>query len=247
MGVAPGTSGYIPTYGLSSPHWDSATTITHGSAADSQHINMIYGTVPSGPGFIAGFVVSGAGRTTSGDIPAPGMTVFLLNAAGHVVSYAITATDGTYSFSHLPNGTYRVWPEAYKYYTTPSAAVTLATGSDSLTHINFKQHTSYGTITPYTSSQVHSMAAAAGNGGPGIYPNPASNTLNIQWSAKAGMSAEVTIVNVVGREVLHTFADIDKNTGNSQLDISAVNEGVYLVNIKSEGASYTSRLVISRN
>jgi hypothetical protein len=247
LGTIPGTSGYVPTYGLSTPNWYLATTIAHTAAADNQPITMVYGTVPPGPGFIAGYVVSGAGRTTAGDIPAAGMTIYLKDATGHTITYVTTGSDGTYSFSNLAYGTYQIWPESYKYYTTPSVTITLAPGADSVTTIDFKQHTHYGTITPYDNSQVHQLAAAAGGSKVELYPNPAGNTLHIQCDAQAaGNSAEVSIVNVIGREVLHTTVNIDKTTGHSQLDISGLREGMYMINIKSDAGGYTSRLVISR-
>jgi len=69
LSAMPGTSDYVPTYGSGSTDWFSATPVVHGTINTWQDINMIYGTVPSGPGFISGYVYSGAGKGTSGDAP----------------------------------------------------------------------------------------------------------------------------------------------------------------------------------
>jgi hypothetical protein len=57
-----GSTGYVPTYSLSTQSWDSAYTVSHSTGQDTMHITMIRGIVPSGPGFISGYVNSGAGR-----------------------------------------------------------------------------------------------------------------------------------------------------------------------------------------
>lgn len=60
-------SGYIPTYHDSSTYWSGASPVVHGSsAAANVNIWMQHGTVISGPGFIAGNVLYGAGKTTGG-------------------------------------------------------------------------------------------------------------------------------------------------------------------------------------
>jgi len=191
----PGTTGYAPTYGLSSATWDLAATITHAASADSMHINMIYGTVPAGPGFVAGYVYAGAGKNTSGDAPAPNLTIYLINTSGQIVTYAITGTDGSYTFSGIAEGSYYIYPESYKYYTTPSALVTLAPGSDTATAINFKQHNTLGTITPYDFTKV--PQPVINTTGLSIYPNPTTGNLNILWTNQATGSQLAQVFKVL--------------------------------------------------
>ncbi len=244
-GSVPGTSGYIPTYSLSSPTWDTAATLSHSVFADTMHINMIYGTVPPGPGFISGFVYSGAGKNTSSSVPVANMTIYLKNAAGHVVTYVVTGTDGSYSFHGIAEGSYSIYPESYKYYTTPSATITLAPGNDTARAINFKQHTTFGTITPYDFTKVPQPSVNAT--GISIYPNPTSGNLNIQWSNQAIGKSTITITDMTGREVYTSSLDINKPSGQFNFDLNEVVDGIYMVTIKSDKIFYSGRLIKRTN
>ncbi len=237
----PGTTGYAPTYGLSSPTWDMAATITHAASADSMHINMIYGTVPAGPGFVAGYVYAGAGKNTSGDAPAPNLTIYLINTAGQIVTYAITGTDGSYTFSGIAEGSYYIYPESYKYYTTPSALVTLAPGSDTATAINFKQHNTLGTITPYDFTKV--PQPVINTTGLSIYPNPTTGNLNIQWTNQTTGNATISVSDMTGREVYTTYYRINASSGKTEIDLGSLENGIYLINIKSDKVLYSGKLV----
>ncbi len=149
LSSVPGTSGYVPTYGLSSSLWSAAATITHASATDTQHINMIYGTVPSGPGFIGGLISYGAGRNTASGVPAVGMLVYLKDAANNILTYTYTDVTGAYAFSGLANGSYNIYPVDYKYNTIAWLGATINSSAETFNSGDFYQHTTLHTITPY--------------------------------------------------------------------------------------------------
>ncbi len=239
----PGTSGYIPTYSLSTSHWYSATSLAHSSSYDSMHINMIYGTVPPGPGFIAGYVVSGAGKNTSSDAPAKGMIIYLNDTLGNVISFTYTDSAGTYSFSNLNEGSYRIYPENYKYYTTPSAIITLAPGNDSVTTVDFKQHTSTGTIVPYDNTKTPKVIVPAK--GIAVYPNPATGVLNIRSDKASAGVADIILTDVTGRVVLKNSAELNAATGNT-ISLNGIDAGIYLITIKSDKVFYCGKLVIEK-
>ena len=239
LGTIPGTSGYVPTYSLSSPHWDSAVTIAHGSSADAMNITMVYGTVPSGPGFIAGYVYAGAGKATSGDAPVQGMLIYLQDALGHTITSAITDGTGAYSFSNIAEGSYYVYPENYKYYTTTSALITLSSGSDTVTSVNFKQHTTFGTITPYDFTKVPQPVITTGLS---LYPNPTTGNLNIQWTNQATGNATISVSDMTGREVYTTSYRMNAASGKTEIDLGSLENGMYLINIKSDKVLYSDKL-----
>jgi hypothetical protein len=239
-GTVAGSSGYIPTYSSSTPNWYSAASATHTTGADALDITMVYGTVPPGPGFISGYISAGAGRGTSGDVPAVGMIVYLKDASGSVLTYTYTDATGMYSFSSLANGTYMIYPENYAFYTTPSAVITLTSSNESITGIDFKQHNTSGTITPIDATAVQTIAAQDFN----IYPNPATGNLNIQWANKTIGTATVTISDITGRTVLSSGININSASGHSQLNVSDLNNGIYLISITSASSTYNTKIVI---
>ncbi len=239
IGSVAGASGYMPTYSLSTPHWDSAATISHTGSPDVMDITMVYGTVPSGPGFISGNVYSGAGKGTS--TAAPGMLIYLKNTAGHIITYTYTDASGAYSFGSLANGSYVIYPEAYKYYTT-YATVTLSPDNETVSGIDFKQHTTSGTITPIVTPSGNPVLTSSG--GITVFPNPVVGTLNIQWTNQPTGSANITITDITGRVVYNANMDINTASGSSKIDVSGLQNGMYLIAIKYGNISYNDKIAV---
>ena len=235
----PGASGYVPTYASSTTHWYDAASITHTSGSDYAHITMVYGTVPAGPGFIGGYISAGAGRGTSGDAPVAGMLVYLEDMSGNVLTQVYTDATGAYSFTGIANGSYLVYPEDYDFYTTTSS-VTLTATNESITGVDFKQHTSNGTITPVAPAAVPNVATQEFN----IYPNPTTGNIFIQWSNKSIGNADVTISDLAGRTVLSSTININAASGQSQLNVNDLNNGIYLISIKGAGVNYNGKVMV---
>ena len=245
LGGTPGASGYISTYGVSSPIWSSATGLTHGSGTDTMHVDLIYGIVSPGPGFIGGLIVSGAGRGTTTDVPVAGLLVYLKDGvSGNILTYTYTNSLGQYSFSGLANSSYIIYPEDYHYYTTPAYLITLTPDNESVNSIDFKQHNAYGTITPYIVPQV--VKPLSPDNGLNIYPNPTSSNLNVQWTGQAIGSANVVITDIIGHEVYTSVVNINTASGQTQIDLSRLTNGVYLVNIKSGNNNFNGKLTIQQ-
>ena len=64
-----------------------------------------------------------------------------------------------------------------------------------------------------------------------IYPNPATNILNIVYYSNEG--AEISIVNLLGQEIKHIKGDSSKGIHTNAIDVSAINKGIYFVTIIS--------------
>lgn len=246
-GSAPGTSGFIPTYGLSTPYWDSAETIIHTAGATdglTTSITMRYGIVPAGPGFVSGYVYTGAGKNTTMEVPASNMLVYLKDAAGQVLTYTYTDALGAYTFSGLANGTYYIYPQEFSYYTTQSAPVVLSSSSMSATAVNFKQHTTSGTITPY--AWAASVNNTVNSDHFEISPNPSNSYLNVEWHNLAVGAGTLTLTDITGRVFLTRTININDKNGTLKLDLEGQREGIYYINITSAATNFNEKLVIVR-
>ena len=248
LGSVPGASGYVPTYGLSTTHWDTAAAIAHVvSATDTQHINMIYGTVPAGPGFIGGLISSGAGRNTAGGTPVAGMLVYLKDAAsGTTLTYTYTDGTGAYSFSGIANGSYIIYPVDYRYHTTPWMSVSPSTSLETVTGIDFYQGTTSHTIIPNGTTPIPVCCGVAQEPQVGMYPNPAGDEVNIWWANQKTGNANILITDITGREVYSSVFSLNAINGKNTLDISGLSNGVYIVTIKSDGINYLHKLAIQK-
>ncbi len=238
-------TGYVPTYHTSSYFWNTADVINHtsGTADVNKNIDMAWGTVPAGTGFIAGDVTTGANRGSSTALPAVHLRIYLINSTtGSLIQQVFTDAAGHYTFPNIPVGqTYIVHPEAINYTTTPITGIMLTTANPSMSTANFIQHTVSKTITPGVESVpglntvVASIAA---------YPNPTNGKLNLSWQALATEKATITITDITGKEVIQSSLTLTKGSGNQQFDLSGLNNGLFLMNIKSENINYNNKIQV---
>lgn len=78
-----------------------------------------------------------------------------------------------------------------------------------------------------------------------VYPNPASDKVNIEFTGLEG-NVSVTILDHLGRTVYAT--QLEQGTNSLQLDLgkNTYRNGIYLVSVVANGESLTKRLVIAR-
>ncbi len=76
-----------------------------------------------------------------------------------------------------------------------------------------------------------------------VYPNPATNILNIVYNSNE--TVEINIVNVLGQEVKRTQADSSvKGIQHCHIDINSLEKGIYFVNIISKNKKSNVQKVI---
>lgn len=235
-GNQPGSSGYIPTYGYSNTHWDSATTVIHNGATEILDINMIYGIVPPGSGFMGGHISSGAGKGTSGDIPVADMLVYLKDANNKILTYTYTNAGGDYSFRNIGYGSYIVCPEEYAYKTTAHPVTVISESKPGNNMLGFKQYTTSRIIRPLMPTGLSTMEP---NGRIRIFPNPATNKLTIETEQKSNQLITVILTDISGKQILNT-----KIHENESIDISTVPIGWYQINIVSSELFHVEKLEI---
>jgi hypothetical protein len=80
-----------------------------------------------------------------------------------------------------------------------------------------------------------------------IYPNPANDIANVNFSIAENADVVIEVVSLVGQKV------VSVNKGNlaagnyiHQLDVQNLNAGIYLVNVIANGAVNTLRVTVSK-
>jgi len=99
-------------------------------------------------------------------------------------------------------------------------------------------------ITVVSSTSVASQSKGAG--GISAYPNPTSGMLNIQWQNQQTGTAKIVVMDVIGREVYASTISIDAASGQVQIGLSELKDGIYLFTVKSDALSYNSKLIIRK-
>lgn len=98
---------YLPTYYGGQAMWYNATSVSISYMDISAlQINLIAGTNPGGPGFIAGHVTQGANKK-EGD-PIQGQVILLTTMDDKPLRYTVSDENGYYEFTGLPYGSYKV-------------------------------------------------------------------------------------------------------------------------------------------
>ncbi len=77
-----------------------------------------------------------------------------------------------------------------------------------------------------------------------IYPNPSKGQLVVELAEASDAPVSVRIIDLSGKTVFTSQSQV--TDGRQFLDLSTLKEGVYLLNIQQNGASYTTKIVISR-
>ncbi len=237
-----GTYGYVPTYHTSSYYWYSANVLPHvaGTADINQNITMGTGTITSGPGFVGGNVTSGANKGT-GSTAVAGLQVYLLSSGGAIMQQAVTDASGNYGFSNVPYGTYSVFPEALNYKTTAFTSITVSAAVLSVSAANFIEHTVSGTITPANEgiNNVTTNTASVF-----VFPNPSNGKMNIQWNTIGSETGNVVISDMTGREVYKSTLNMTSGTGSTQLNMSDLTNGIYMMSVRSASVNYNNKIEI---
>lgn len=77
-----------------------------------------------------------------------------------------------------------------------------------------------------------------------LYPNPTTGLVSISSINPAFNACYVTIVNLLGNEVKsYHFTDLNKN--EKVIDLTTLNNGIYLIHFRSDKTVYTQRLIVN--
>jgi type IX secretion system substrate protein/carboxypeptidase family protein len=238
-----GSFGYLPTYYGNAYYWDSASVILHTSGVPdiNKDITLNYGATTSGPGFIGGSVTTGANKGTADGDPVTGLLIFAIGSSGTPVQVAVTDGSGNYSFSNLPLDTYAIFPEELSFNTTAYTNVTITPDNTAMTNVSFTEHTISMTITPADELKVNEVSAVSSLF---IFPQPSNGKLNLQSKLPAAEKASVIVRDITGRQVYSTNISMLKGNDINQIDLSALNNGLYLMNVNSAAISYFGKITI---
>lgn len=234
-GPTTGTS-YVPTYHTSSLMWNTANTIYHvGGTLTGQDIFMQMGTAVTGPGFVGGNVSAGANKgTTANGIP--NLNIYLLDVNNKLVASAVTNSNGNFTFTGIPAGTYSVYPEDMNFTTTP-ISITIGNGQNTVLDVDFSRSESHKTISPVSTGILN----IANKIEYAIYPNPATDKVTIQWNSKDVTNAGIIVTDVTGKKVFNTVATTNKDT---ELNLGGLQKGLYFITIQSDNVESTQKILL---
>jgi hypothetical protein len=221
---------YLPTYYANAPSWDLATPIVVPSMLPvTNDIYLIRQAPGGGPGVIGG-VLADPGHIVAeaGEVRGSGglanIVILLYDQYGQVMDYTITLEDGSFRFTDLALGTYRI---RFDLPGIPSQEiwVTLTQDVPEQLQVNILLDEQVDTENP-VAEQVS------------LYPNPATEEIHMTVPGD-NETYEIQVVDVAGKVV---YAGSARNaSGILTVEISSLTHGLYQVNLVSN-----SRLLYGR-
>jgi hypothetical protein len=76
-----------------------------------------------------------------------------------------------------------------------------------------------------------------------LAPNPTNGIVNVHMNGQAGSEAVCEVFNTMGQKVMESSWELNGAVQNESIDLSALNNGVYIVRIQNSGNSKVERIV----
>ena len=93
--------------------------------------------------------------------------------------------------------------------------------------VNVSEHTA---VNPMTATRV--------------YPNPATNVLNIEVNASQASEMSISVFNIMGQNVMNQTVSINTGMNTRPVNISELNSGIYFVTVKANGFENTMKFIV---
>ncbi|MEM9022363.1 MAG: T9SS type A sorting domain-containing protein, partial [Bacteroidota bacterium] len=241
--VAPDSASYpneLPTYYQNGPVFTSGTPVLVPNC-DSVTLNFssLNGLNPGGPGFIAGIVSQGAGKSGVG-APVARLDLVLFNANGDAVQHRQTDANGYFRFDNLAQETFTIWTDLPRVNNALAPEVAATTNAQDTLRFELNDSTlvqllSVSVTDPAGSKRVFEA-----------FPNPFHENAFIRFHLHEGQRIELELLNVLGQPVKRLDAGY-RGAGVHQVSIAArdldLPSGVWLVRLRTANHQQVLRLV----
>lgn len=77
-----------------------------------------------------------------------------------------------------------------------------------------------------------------------LYPNPATNNVNVMFYSEDTENAVVSVMNLMGQTVYSTVEGVSEGYNKIQLNVNNLPAGVYMVNIRTNRGTSTQKLIV---
>ena len=231
---SPQASDFIPTYHYSSPTWETADPIILPNFLTiTRDIFLIRSTDFNGGGVIGGVVtdpnhiVAGGHEEVRGSGGLPNVEVLLRDQSGQPLDFVMSLEDGSFRFTGLPWGTYRVRFDIAGL-TSPDIWVTLTPEDPERLQVNLIVNNGTVAVAEPSSEEIK------------LYPNPAKEEINMPLPG-INTTYAIQLVDMQGKIV---YAGSERNThGVLTVDISSYPPGLYHIQLHGEQAVYYGRFI----
>jgi hypothetical protein len=80
-----------------------------------------------------------------------------------------------------------------------------------------------------------------------IYPNPATDKLNVVFNSESDGTMEISLINLTGQVVLNDLSENSAGNYHSVLDVKTLPAGIYFLELKSSSTKIVRKVVVEKN
>ncbi len=224
LGTSTTANVFLPTYYQTATAWQLANDLIVGGpmAPTSYDITLqqIVALPAGGSGSVSGNIIRGNLRTTSGMLAKA--KVYLISANGTTIhAWKYSDANGSYSFSGLPAGTYRVHVE-WSGKAQPAYTINLATNTSQVTGVNFVVNNN-GITTSVVEETLNVEAA---------FPNPVKEALNLNLKVPMAATYQFEWRDLSGRLVQAEAHQLGEGQQSLRIETGSLIPGLYLFQIR---------------
>ena len=77
-----------------------------------------------------------------------------------------------------------------------------------------------------------------------VYPNPATDMLNIEVNASQASEMNISVYNIMGQNVMNQNVNITTGMNTRSISTSELNSGIYFVTVKANGFENTMKFIV---
>ena len=77
-----------------------------------------------------------------------------------------------------------------------------------------------------------------------IYPNPATDVLNIEVNASQASEMNISVYNIMGQNVMNQNVNINTGINRPSISTAELNSGIYFVTVKANGFENTMKFIV---
>ena len=77
-----------------------------------------------------------------------------------------------------------------------------------------------------------------------VYPNPATDVLNIEVNASQASDMNISVYNIMGQKVMNQNVNITTGLNTRSINTSDLNSGIYFVTVKANGFENTMKFIV---
>ena len=230
---------YIPTYFIDGMMWENTNTL---SLYDSSyfavdvHLLQANGT-NQGNGKIGGNVIWYDDSLINPVVPIPDVEILLLDNENNPLTFNFSENDGYFEFNYLAFGTYKLYAEFTGKYTLP-VTVTITDSHPIINDIILEvcDHEITGIEDIFYEPDIIIS---------NVFPNPATNNLNIEINLKNSQNLSLNISNLLGQIIY--FENFNLSQGNHiiKMSVRSLQKGIYLLSVSNSDnlISVTKKIV----